>query len=122
MKQLNEMTDQERKALPLHDGFVAYFPDAMCAVAHNSWLGQQQHAPDEPLQWHRGKSTDEMGSLTRHIIDYAKAEAEGDYEAMVEASASIAWRGMAHLQRLVATLPDDPARYQLAKALREEQA
>lgn len=119
MKRLDQMTDAERKALPIYDGGFSYFPNALAMVAEQSLTGQQQYAPDEPLQWFRAKSTDELGSLSRHILDYALAEARGDYKGMYEATRAIAWRALAHAERLVATCSDDPERYQKAKALRE---
>ena len=121
MKPLNEMTDSERKALPIYEGALAYFPNALCLVAEQSLTGQQQYAPDEPLAWFREKSTDELGSLSRHILDYALAEQRDDYKEMYKATRAIAWRALAHAERFVATVDDDPQRYQLAKALRKEQ-
>ena len=120
MKTLDKMTDPERKAVPIYDGALAYFPNAIAMVADNSAAGQLQHAPDEPLQWHRGKSVDELGSLARHILDFAIAEKVGDYEGMLDASKAIAWRALAHAERFIATCDDDPELYQYVKALREE--
>lgn len=57
----------------------------MAAVAHQSWLGNQQHHPDKPLHWDKSKSTDELDALMRHMI-------EGDWVA-------VAWRAMANLER-----------------------
>ena len=118
MKPLNEMNDAERKALPIYDGAIAYFPNALAMVASNSMIGQQQHAPDEPLQWHRAKSTDELGSLSRHILDFAIAEKIGDYDGMLHATQAIAWRALAHAERFVDTVDDDPVRYQDVRRLR----
>lgn len=75
----------ERKTYPMFTGFVRYFPNAMAAVAHQSWLGNQQHHPDKPLHWDKSKSTDELDALMRHMI-------EGDWVA-------VAWRAMANLER-----------------------
>ena len=119
MKRLDQMDDNERKALPVYDGLLSYFPNALCLVAANSMEGQQQHAPDEPLQWHKYKSRDELGSLSRHLLDYAIAEARGDYSTMAEATASIAWRALAHAERFIGTTDEDPERYQKVKRLRE---
>lgn len=120
MKSLDKMTDEERKALPIFDGAMAYFPNSIALAASNSLIGQIQHAPDEPLEWHREKSHDELGSLSRHILDFAIAEKTGDYVGMLNATKAIAWRAMAHAERFIATTDEDPERYQAARCLREE--
>jgi hypothetical protein len=75
----------ERKTYPVFTGFVQYFPSAMAAIAHHSWLGNQKHNPGLPLQWDRAKSGDEADAELRHLM-------EGDYVGM-------AWRAMALLQK-----------------------
>lgn len=109
---LDTMSDSERKNTPIYDGALAYFPNALTLVAINSMEGQMQHAPNEPLQWHRGKSQDELGSLSRHILDYAIAEKKGDREEMLKATRAIAWRALAHAERFIAPTEEDPERYQ----------
>ena len=76
----------ERKATPVYSGCVAYFPLALAAVAKVSAEGSKQHHPDAPLHWDRAKSSDELDAMMRHVID-------GDW-------ASVAWRALAHLQKL----------------------
>jgi len=75
----------ERKGYPLYRGLFKYFPDALLAVARISFLGNQQHHPDQPLHWDKSKSTDEEDALLRHMM-------EGDWE-------KVAWRALAKLQR-----------------------
>lgn len=75
----------ERKTFPLFRGLFNYFPNALCAVAHLSWKGNQQHHPDKPLHWDKSKSTDELDALLRHIMD-------GDWDA-------VAWRALANYER-----------------------
>ena len=41
--------DKARKALPIWDGVVMYFPDSVAAVAEVSRLGNEQHNPGEKL-------------------------------------------------------------------------
>lgn len=76
---------KERKEYPIFAGFINYFPHAVAAVAHQSYLGNQQHHPDRPLHWDMDKSQDELDALMRHML-------EGDWEA-------VAWRAMANLER-----------------------
>ncbi len=60
----------KRKALPIWTGVVMYFPDALAAIASVSLAGNDQHNPDEPLHWARGKSTDQMNTAMRHMMDH----------------------------------------------------
>jgi hypothetical protein len=76
---------QERKNIPVYSGFVAYFPRAMAAVAHHSWVGNEQHHPGTPVHWDKSKSQDELDAMMRHLI-------EKDWVA-------VAWRAMANLER-----------------------
>lgn len=74
-----------RKGIPVYSGCIAYFPDALAAVAKLSKKGNDQHNPGKPLHWDRTKSGDELDALMRHVID-------GDWDA-------VAWRALAHLQK-----------------------
>lgn len=73
-----------RKAIPLYSGVLAYFPAALAEVAKRSKEGNDQHNPDEPLHWARGKSNDHLDCLARHLV-------EGDL-------VGVAWRALAALQ------------------------
>ena len=74
-----------RKTYPMYSGLIQYFPHALAAVAHLSYLGNQQHHPDKPLHWDMDKSADELDELIRHIIDE-----EWDH---------VAWRAWANSER-----------------------
>lgn len=76
---------EERKTYPIYSGFINYFPNAIAAVSHLSYKGNQQHHGDQPLHWDKNKSGDELDALMRHMID-------GDWE-------QVAWRAMANLER-----------------------
>ena len=78
----------QRKAIPIHTGFIRYFPDAIAAVAKVSLRGGIQHGQSaSTLHWDRSKSGDELDALMRHIIDE-------DWE-------QVAWRAMANLQKQI---------------------
>ena len=62
--------DKDRKAIPIFTGFLMYFPDACMAVAEVSRVGNEQHNPGEPLHWAREKSTDQMNTAQRHMVDH----------------------------------------------------
>ena len=85
---------QARKNTPVFSGVLNYFGDAINAVARCSFAGQQQHAPDEPLQWHRDKSGDELDALTRHLLQAGTMDTDG-----VSHSAKVCWRALANLQK-----------------------
>src|SRR5581483_11091208 len=58
----------ERKKYPLATGLLDYFPDALVAVAHVSYVGNEQHNPGKPLHWDRSKSADEADTAIRHFV------------------------------------------------------
>lgn len=85
---LDGMTNEQRKEYPLGEGLLNYFRDALLRVSHTSYVGNQQHNPGQPLHWARGKSTDQLDCILRHLIC-------SDEE---EHLASAAWRALALLQ------------------------
>lgn len=87
-------TAPERKTYPLASGVLGYFPDALMAVAHVSWVGNEQHHPGEPLHWDRTKSADEADALMRHFVQRGTLDTDG-----CPHSAKVAWRALALLQK-----------------------
>ncbi len=88
-------TEREaRKHVPVYSGVLRYFPDALAAVAHCSWVGNEQHNPGEPLHWDRAKSRDEHDALVRHLMEAGTIDTDG-----VRHSAKVAWRALAALQK-----------------------
>lgn len=75
----------ERKTYPVYSGLLAYFPAALAAVAHHSYIGNEKHNPGQALHHDRAKSGDEADALVRHLM-------ESDYVGM-------AWRALALLQK-----------------------
>lgn len=87
---------QGRKEHPVFTGVLMYFPDAIAAVSHVSKLGNDQHNPGQPLHWAREKSTDQMDTATRHLMDHGVGntkDTDGAYHL-----AKAAWRILAELQ------------------------
>lgn len=90
-----------RKDHPVFSGVLAYFPDALLAVAELSRIGNDQHNPGQPLHWARGKSNDHADCLVRHQLDAGKLDNDG-----MRHSAKVAWRALAQLQlEIEAELP-----------------
>lgn len=83
----------DRKARPVARGFLDYFPDAVLAVAHLSYVANEQHNPGQPMHWNREKSTDHADCIIRHLIDRGTIDTDGQPH-----SAKVAWRAMAMLQ------------------------
>lgn len=73
-----------RKTYPMYSGVLSYFPAALAAVSHHSYLGNEKHNPGEALHWARGKSDDHLDAAVRHLT-------EGDLRGA-------AWRILAALQ------------------------
>jgi hypothetical protein len=84
----------ERKQYPIASGFLDYFPDAVAAVAHLSWVGNEQHNPGVALHWDRSKSGDEADTFQRHFLERGTLDKDG-----IRHSAKVAWRAMAMLQK-----------------------
>ena len=83
-----------RKKYPVATGVVDYFPDALVAISHVSFVGNQQHNPGTSLHWDRSKSTDEADALMRHFLARGKVDVDG-----IRHSAKMAWRALALLQK-----------------------
>lgn len=85
---------KERKEYPIATGFLDYFPDAIIALSHLSWVGNQQHNPGSPLHWDRSKSADEADTTIRHFMERGTLDKDG-----VRHSVKFAWRALALLQK-----------------------
>jgi hypothetical protein len=113
-----------RKAAPMFSGLLAYFPNALAAVAHVSKVGNDQHNPGLPMQWAFNKSTDEADCIVRHQAEAGTFDTSGTEP--VRHSAKVAWRALAQLEReLLASDPTlKPGRsvtgYELAEQVSRE--
>jgi len=87
-------TAAERKTYPIASGVLDYFPDALVAIAHVSWKGNEQHNPGTPLHWDRTKSADEADTMLRHFLERGKLDVDG-----LSHTAKMAWRALALLQK-----------------------
>lgn len=86
-------TAEERKRVPIASGVLGYFPDAIAAIAHCSWVGNEQHNPGEPLHWSRHKSSDHADCMIRHFMQRGTVDGDG-----VRHTTKAAWRALAMLQ------------------------
>ena len=83
-----------RKDQPVASGVLAYFPDAIRAVAVCSKVGDEQHNPGTPMHWDRAKSGDEADALMRHFMERGTVDTDG-----ILHSTKVAWRALAMLQK-----------------------
>lgn len=83
----------ERKAIPLAEGLLWYFPNALAAVAMVSAAGNTQHNGNEELHWAMEKSTDHADCILRHLTDAGTLDTDGMRHA-----AKVAWRALALLE------------------------
>jgi len=95
--------DATRKAIPVYDGFIRYFPRAMAEVALHSKESNEQHNPGEPMYWNRQKSMDQKNSAARHVLDRAIQENADPLlmdsaRVMIKIQRAIAWRELAQLE------------------------
>jgi hypothetical protein len=84
---------QERKKIPIASGFFDYFPNAIIEIAKVSYAGNQQHNFGQPLHWARGKSTDQVDTMLRHLAERGEIDTDGQRH-----SAKMCWRALAILQ------------------------
>ena len=84
---------KDRKAIPLTEGVLDYFPLALAEVARVSKAGNDQHNPGQPLHWARDKSSDHANCIGRHLIQRGSLDSDG-----MRHSAKLAWRALALLQ------------------------
>lgn len=84
---------EERKAIPLAEGVLWYFPNALAEIANVSRVGNDQHNPGQPMHHARGKSSDHADCILRHLVDAGKTDTDG-----LRHSAKMAWRALALLQ------------------------
>ena len=82
-----------RKATPLAEGLLWYFPNALAAIAAVSKAGNDQHNPGQAMHHARGKSMDHADCIMRHLIDAGTIDTDG-----LRHSAKVAWRALALLQ------------------------
>lgn len=64
--------DKERKNLPIFKLICNYFPKALREVTRVAVANNVRYNPDRKpadINWARGKSTDQMGSLFRHMLE-----------------------------------------------------
>lgn len=84
---------KERKAAPMAEGLLWYFPAALAEVARVSRVGNEQHQPGQPMHHARGKSTDHADCILRHLADAGLVDSDG-----MRHTAKVAWRALALLQ------------------------
>lgn len=82
-----------RKASPMAEGLLWYFPNALAEVARVSKAGNDQHNPGKPLHHDRDKSGDHADCIIRHLVDAGKMDSDGQRH-----TAKVAWRALALLQ------------------------
>ena len=85
--------DAERASMPLADGCLDYFPNALAYVAFVSKQGSDKHNPGQEMHWARDKSTDHANKMMRHLIDRGRMDSDG-----IRHSGYVAWRALANLQ------------------------
>lgn len=92
---LSGLTSEQRKEYPIVTGVLDYFPDAVAMVAHVSYIGNKKHNPGQPLHWARGKSSDHLDCIGRHLIERDEIETADIYHMANEV-----WRSLAELQEM----------------------
>jgi Domain of unknown function (DUF5664) len=102
---------QQRKNIPLFHFLIRYFPRALVQVTKVCVAGNVQHNPElapTDINWSRNKSTDQLNTALRHMVDHAMGhiyedEPPGVLEAIDQPEgtytlAKAAWRILAELE------------------------
>lgn len=83
----------ERKEIPIAEGVIDFFPLALAAIARCSNRATSQHHPGEPMHWDRGKSSDHVNCIIRHLIERDEVDSDG-----IPHIHKLAWRALAASQ------------------------
>jgi hypothetical protein len=83
----------DRKRTPIFRGCIAYFPEALAAIAQLSLDSNEKHNPGEPLHWSHDKSNDHLDCIARHLIEEGSYDPDDRYLHDVK----LAWRALANL-------------------------
>ena len=87
---------KERKATPVYQGVIKYFPDAIKAISRLSAQGNIQHGLEgKELVWQKDISADHKDALMRHLIDHGVNPMDDDNHLHLT---KVAWRALAALQ------------------------
>lgn len=87
----------ERKALPVYTYLMKYFPLAFLETVRVAVDGDKQHGnTGQEIHWAREKSTDQMNTALRHIMDYGTG-VKRDTDGRAHLAKAI-WRLSAQLQ------------------------
>lgn len=90
-----------RKAAPVYEGFVCYFPNAMANVARLSKFGNDKHNPGQPLHWSFNLSNDHGNCIVRHQASDPEAVDDSYDDPEILHATAIAWRAMAQLETIL---------------------
>lgn len=91
---------KERKNTPIFSGVLMYFPLAIAYVAKVSKIGNDKHAPGQPLHWVKDLSKDHADCVSRHLIDIGP-DWNGEDEDDILHAGYLAWRSLALLQTVL---------------------
>jgi hypothetical protein len=103
---------QQRKNVPVFSFLVGYFPRAIREIVRVCVAGNMQHNKEvEPtaIYWAKGKSTDQLNTAQRHMMDHAITgpfdEEPPEVQALIGGPtyhlAKAAWRIMAELENTI---------------------
>lgn len=97
----NSLDSAQRKATPLFSGVMAYWPDALAALAQYSKAGNDKHNPGEHMHWAREKSKDHEDCTARHLLGVGRVDTDGHRHEL-----GLAWRALCILQLAIEKNPE----------------
>lgn len=89
-----------RKAAPVYEGFMCYFPNAIAEVSRLSMAGNEKHNKGQPLHWSFNVSNDHGNCIGRHQLQAEEVDPDSGENEFLHA-VMVAWRAMAQLETLL---------------------
>lgn len=108
---------QERKDTPIYSGVIAYFPRALAAVAGLSKKGNDKHNPGQHLHWSKGKSSDHLDCVARHLVENGTVDPDDGELHDVK----MAWRALANLEMFLEARAEGITKEELVRRYQEEE-
>jgi hypothetical protein len=99
-----QAAQQKASKVPAWQGVVAYFPNALLAVAAISKMGAEKHNGGIlPTKWRDYPAEVYADALARHLFDESKGYYDSE-SAMLHAG-HLAWNALARLEKLLENIP-----------------
>lgn len=116
---MSEAADKQKASkVPVWEGVIAYFSNALNAVGAISRFGSVKHNDGKfPTKWREYSAPVYANALARHIVDECRTGDLYDRESNMLHAAHEAWNALARLEKLLELHPlyNEPLQLQQAR-------